>query len=397
MQHHDSKLLPQEAQQDDDDVSLIDIAITLGSRIRLLCAAPLAVGALTVGASFLMKPIYTAEAQIMPPQQQSTAAALLGSLGGGLASLGGSLAGLKNPSDQWIALLKSRTIADALIDQYKLMDLYESEYRFLARESLDRSTRITSGKDGLISIEFDDIDPKRAAAVVNSYIAELRELTKTLAVGEAAQRRVFFEKQLSDAKDNLTKAEEALRASGINTSVLKTSPESAVAGLAQLKAQVTAQEVTVSVMRQSMTDNSIELQRALTELSSLRTQLARFDKTDTAAANAQGSSYVEKYRNFKYYETLFELMARQFELAKADEARDGALIQVVDAAEVPEYKSKPKRGMMGVIATVGTFFLTALYILFQNGLQRFGATPEGALKLATLRRALPWGRRRSPV
>lgn len=394
---HDSKQLPHAHPQDDDEVSLLDIAITLGSRIRLLCLAPLVAGALTVGASFLMKPVYTAEAQIMPPQQQSTAAALLGSLGGGLASLGGSLAGLKNPSDQWIALLKSRTIADALIDQYKLMDLYESEYRFLARESLDRSTRITSGKDGLITIEFDDVDPKRAAAVVTSYITELGELSKSLAVGEAAQRRVFFEKQLSDAKDNLTKAEEALRASGINTSVLKTSPDSAVAGLAQLKAQVTAQEVAVSVMRQSMTDNSIELQRALAELSSLRAQLARFDKTDIAAANAQGSSYVEKYRNFKYYETLFELMARQFELAKADEARDGALIQVVDAAEVPEYKSKPKRGMMGAIAAVGTFFLTALYILFQNGLQRYGATPEGAQKLSALRRALPWGRRRSSV
>lgn len=378
-----------------DEVSLIDIVLVLCRRLRLLVWAPLAVGLLTLGISFLIKPTFTATVQILPPQQQtSTAAAILGSLGGAAGALGGSLSGLKNPADQWVGLLQSRVIADALIQRFDLKNLYESEYQFQTRNALAGNTRISAGKDGLIDIEVDDHEPERAAKMANAYVEELQRLTTSLAVTEAAQRRVFFQKQLDEAKAGLVRAEVALKEGGISASVLKTSPDAAVGQLAQIQAAVAAQEVKVQVLRGSMTESNPELRQAMLELASLREQLRRAEQATPGQGKADAAQYVERFREFKYYETLFELFARQYELARADEAKDGALVQVVDPAVVPEYKSKPKRAMLAVLATVLTFMLCASWVLIANALQNYRLRPGGADKLDQLCQAV-WRRTRN--
>ena len=259
---------------DGGEVSLIDLALVLARRLRLLVWLPLGVGVFVLGISFAMKPIFTASTKLLSPQQpSSTAAALLGSIGGAAGALGGSLAGLKNPADQWVGLLKSRVISDAIVKRFKLQALYETQYEFQARNALAGNSRITVGKDGLIDIEVDDESPERAAQMTVAYVEELQRLTNTLAITEASQRRLFFQRQLADAKAGLIKAEVALNEGGINANVLKTSPAAAVAQLAQAQAALAAQEVKLSVMRGSMTENNPEFKQAALELASLREHL----------------------------------------------------------------------------------------------------------------------------
>lgn len=375
-QHFSSpQKMPENSVIVDDEISLQEIFATLRRHVRLLAALPVMVAVLAFGASFLITPTFTSATQIMPPQQaQSGAAALLGSLGGlgGLAGAAG-VAGLKNPSDQWVGLLQSRTVADALIKRFNLQQKYGLEFMFETRKKLEARTKISAGKDSLIDIEVIDEDPGVAAAIANGYVEELRTLSKTLAISEAAQRRLFFESQLKDAKDNLVKAEIELRASGINVSVVKTNPETAVAFVAQLQAQISAAEVNLAVLRNSMTSDSPVIRQANAELESLRNQLRQADNSQRIGKE-DGGSYVQKFRDFKYYETLFELLARQFELAKADEAKDGALIQVVDMAVTPEWKSAPKRGMIAIIAFLGTLVLTLLYIALKPSRNEIATT-----------------------
>jgi capsule polysaccharide export protein KpsE/RkpR len=380
---------------DGGEVSLIDLALVLARRLRLLVWLPLGVGVFVLGISFAMKPIFTASTKLLSPQQpSSTAAALLGSIGGAAGALGGSLAGLKNPADQWVGLLKSRVISDAIVKRFKLQALYETQYEFQARNALAGNSRITVGKDGLIDIEVDDESPERAAQMTVAYVEELQRLTNTLAITEASQRRLFFQRQLADAKAGLIKAEVALNEGGINANVLKTSPAAAVAQLAQAQAALAAQEVKLSVMRGSMTENNPEFKQAALELASLREQLRKTEQDKPGQAQGDAAQYVARYREFKYYETLFELFARQYELARADEAKDGALVQVVDPVLVPEYKSKPKRALMAVLATVLTFMATAIYVLVANGLDTYRRKPGGAAKLAQLRQS--FSRARQP-
>lgn len=369
---------------EDDEISLLDLLQTIVDNLRLLVLGPLAVGIAALGISFLIPPTYTAKTQFLPPQQQQSAAAgLLQSLGG-LGGLAGAAAGLKNPADQYVAYMKSNAVEDALIDRFKLIERYEAELRTDARKELEKSVRIASGKDGLISVEFDDKDPKFAAEVANAYVEELRTVLGRLAVTEAQQRRLFFEKQLLKAKENLTASEQALRATGISDSVLKSNPATAVAGIAALKAQITAQEVKVGAMRGYLAETAPDFRQAMTELANLRAQLAKQDKDEAAGNGTRQGDYISRYRDFKYHETLFELFAKQYELARVDEAREGAVIQVLDAAQPPERKSKPKKALIAIIATLASGFALLLFVFVRQALRNGAQDAETATKLQAL-------------
>ena len=220
--------------QDDDEISLLDLLQIIVDNLRLLVLGPLAVGITSLSISFLIQPTYTAKTLFLPPQQQQSAAAsMLASLGS-LGGLAGAVGGIKNPADQFIAYMKSVTFQDSLIDRFKLLDKYEAKSKTDARLALTGSVRVTSGKDGLMSVEVDDKDPKFAADLANAHVEELAKLLSKLATTEAQQRRHFFEKQLTLAKDKLIQSEIALKATGVSGSVLKSNPASAVAAVAGL-------------------------------------------------------------------------------------------------------------------------------------------------------------------
>jgi uncharacterized protein involved in exopolysaccharide biosynthesis len=276
-------------------------------------------------------------------------------------------------------------VQDALIDRLKLMERYDAKLKTDARQALLGTVRIASGKDGLISIEVDDKDPKFAADLANAHVEELRNLLGRLAVTEAQQRRLFFEKQLQITKENLAKADLALKSSGINSSVLKSSPSSAVEAVARLKAGISVQEVKLGSMRNYLTENAPEFKQALNELGSLRTQLAKAEKEEPASKDA--SDYVSRYREFKYQEAMFELFAKQFELAKVDESREGAVIQVLDVAQPPERKAKPKKALIAIITTLAAGFLLLLFVFIRSALRNASQNPETQERLEALKKS----------
>ena len=372
----------------DDEISLLDLLQTIAENIRLLILGPLLIGLAALGLSFLIRPTFTANTKFLPPQQQQSAAASLLQGLGALGGLAGAATGIKNPSDQYVAFLKSRSVADPLIERFNLVQRYQAKLHDDARKALEASVRISSGKDGLITVEVDDHDPKVAADMANAYVEELGRLMSRLSLTEAQQRRAFFEKQLSDAKTNLTRAEQALKSSGVNLSALKSSPEAVVTAVAQLQAQIAAQEVKVASMRGYLTESAPDFKQALTELAAIRSQLARAARSEPRPAQGVDADYVARFRDYKYYETLFELFAKQFELAKVDESREGSLIQVVDVAQVPERKSKPKKALIAVIASLASGFLLLLFVFVRSALRKARQDPRVAERLTVISQSL---------
>ncbi len=368
----------------EDEISLLDLLQTIVDNLRLLIIGPLVVGLAALGISFAVPPTFTATVKFLPPQQQQSAAAsMLASLGG-LGGLAGAAAGLKNPADQYLAFMKSNRVQDALIERFKLQEHYQTKFKDDTRTALTGSTRTISDKDGIITVQVEDKDPKFASELANAHVDELQKLLAKLAVTEAQQRRAFFEKQLTQVKEKFTEAEQALRATGVSSSVLKSIPGSALAAVAGLKAQITAQEVKVGAMRGYLAETAPDFKQALTELANLRAQLAKQEKDEATAATGQGD-YVAKFREFKYQETLFELFARQFEMAKVDESREGAVIQVLDAAQPPERKSKPKKALIAIIATLAAGFALLLFVFIRQALRNGAKDEETAGKLAQLK------------
>ena len=369
---------PGDASWDDDELGLWELLQILGAHWKLIFGGALLAGLAAFGIASLIAPTFTARTSLLPPQQQQSAAsAALSQLGalGGLAGLAGGA--MKSPAEQYVALLESATVADRIIDQYKLLEVYDAKYRQDARKELKSNVRIAAGKkDGMLSIEVDDHDPKRAAAMANSYVEGLRYVTSTLAVSEAQQRRVFFERQLEQTRDKLTAAQVVLQSSGFSQGALKAEPKAAAEGYARLRAEATAAEVRLQSMRRMLADEAPELRQQQATLAALRDQLARVEKRDTAGND---SGYVGKYREFKYQETLFELFARQYELARVDESREGSLIQVVDAAMPPERKSGPKRAFIAAAAALLVCLLLAAFTIVRDRYRaRWNSAPRSS-------------------
>jgi uncharacterized protein involved in exopolysaccharide biosynthesis len=373
-------------EDDEDEISLLDLLQVVVDNLRLLILGPLAAGLLALGYTFTIAPTFTATTKFMPPQQQqSGAAAMLAGLGA-LGGLAGAATGIKNPADQYVAFSQSRSVQDALVDRFKLLERYEADFKQDARKTLEANVQISSGKDGLITIEASDKDPVFAAALANAHIEELGKLLARLAVTEAQQRRAFFEKQLNSANDGLIKAEQALKASGVNSSALKASPAAAVEGLAKLKATITAQEIKLASMRGYLADSAPDFKQAQTELSAMRAQMAKTENEEPAGKGKE-SDYIARYREFKYQETLFELFSKQYEIARVDESREGAVIQVLDIAQAPERKSKPKKAQIAMITTLAATFALLLFVFIRQALRGAAQTPESAQKLALLSQA----------
>ncbi len=354
--------------QEGTGLSPADLLAMLARRWRLLLAGPLAAGALALGYSYTLPPTFTALTTMLPPQQaQSSAASALASLGS-LAGLAGGGAGVRSPAEQYVALMESATIGNRIVEGMKLVEAYGQTKASAARAILAGSTMIGVNKrDGLIAVQVNDSDPQRAADIANRYVIELRRMTGDLALTESQRRRIFFEKQLSQTRDRLAQAQRALQASGLGAGAMKSDPKAAVERYARLQSEVAAAEVRLQALRGSLTDSANEVRQQQVTLSALQSQLARTERPSDTTADAD---YVGRFREYKYQETLFELYARQFELARADESRESDLIQVVDPATAPELKSGPKRLRMAITALSSAAAVLVVGVLLQGSVRR---------------------------
>jgi tyrosine-protein kinase Etk/Wzc len=377
------------------NMSAIDLLLILAEHWKRLLVVPLLAGTLALGVSSLMTPMFSATARILPPQQTGLAA-MLASQFGSLAGLAGAATGIKSPTDQYVSMLKGHTIYNAIIERFGLRERYGTEYIEETRQALEHRVSIVAGvKDGVISIHVEDADPKFAADMANAFVEMLAETTRRLALTEAAERRAFFEQKLDESRRALEQAESGLRGSAVDRDLLKTEPRAAIEEVARLKAATTAAEVRIASMRGFMSGANPDLRQAEQELAALRAQLARAEARGASPGASGPSEYVSRYRDFKYREVLFEMMAKQYELARLEEARDGTVIQVIDAAVPAEWKSRPKRALIAVMTTVAVFFLCFGLLLAASLLRSAGQDPSTAPKVARLRTALPFGRRRA--
>jgi tyrosine-protein kinase Etk/Wzc len=394
-----------------EEISVLDLLVILTARrwLILKVTAVCVIAALVL--AFVLPVRYTAKITIMPPQQNSSiGSALTAQLAnlGGLASLAEGGLGLKTPNDMYVSMLHSQAVEDSMIERYGLMQEYHCEYLSKARKVFERRFGVeANGKDSLIHISVEDKDPRRAAEMANGYVDQFRKLSQGLAITEASQRRMFFEQQLAQAKDKLADAEEALKVTEQKTGMLQLDSQARalIESAAMLRAQIEAKEVQIQIMRTYAGDQNAGLLEAEQGLAGLRAQLAKLggsEDDDAAgliepkiAVTQAGLEYVRKYRDVKYYEAIFEILARQFELAKLDEAKEGALIQVVDPAIVPDRKSFPPRALIIAGGVFMGLLLSVFWALMQVSLARLRRDPEANAKLNFLHRTFSMKRSRN--
>jgi uncharacterized protein involved in exopolysaccharide biosynthesis len=312
--------------------------------------------------------LYTADAVMMPPQESQSGSSLMGQLSV-LSVLGGS-AGSKSPSDLYIGLMQSRSVLEKIASDFNLPKVYKIDKVESAAVVLGSRTKITSDKDGLISVKVEDQDPKRARDLANAFAGGLYFLNSRLAIGQAAQRRVFFDQQLALEKDHLADAEAALEQVEEKTGFIQLAGQTSatLSRVTQLQANIESRQLELASLHTSATDENPEVVRLQTELAGLRAQLASMqgkpgvDLNDSlgipsARVPALSLEYIRKERDVQYHQTLFDLLARQLEAARIDEAKAAPIVQVVDHAELPVLPTFPKTKLFTVLGALLGFVL----------------------------------------
>jgi uncharacterized protein involved in exopolysaccharide biosynthesis len=387
--------------QAETEVSLLDILVLLLERKRFIVRFVLGAAVLATVVALVLPVQYEAKIVLLPPAQNSSmSSALLGQLGNlaSLASLAGGSLGIKNPADMYVSFLSSRTVEDAMIQRFGLMKEYHEKRMSDTRKDFERRTTAVAGtKDGLIRISVEDRDPKRAAELANGYVEEFRRLSATLAITEAARRRLFFEQQVQQAKDKLTEAEEAMTKTEQSTGVLQIDSQARtlIESAAILRAEVVAKQVQIEGMRSFATDNNPTVVLAKQELAALQSQLEHVAGSHNDSGSdinlskgrvtQSGMEYLRRFRDLRYQEAVFELLAKEFEIAKLDEAREGSIIQVVDAAVPPDKKSSPHRLLIVMASTVLAFFVAAFWVWLQKKLDAAFELPENRQRLRAIK------------
>ena len=387
-----------------DEISLLDLLIILVERKNIIFWVTLASAVLALIISLVLPQKYTATVTLMPPQQNnSMSAAFTSQIGsmGGLAALAGTSLGIKNPNDMYVGMLKGRTVEDAMIQRFNLMKEYRTRTLTDTRKKFERYADVDGdAKDGLIHISVEDRDPQRAALLANTYVEQFQELSQHLAISEASQRRLFFEKQLEQAKDNLATAEEALKETEQKTGMIQLDSQDAPSLNPPLDSELRLRQKRsrLRACRRMPPARIHSLCRPGRELESFQAQLTKLggsadDSSDQLIVPKgripqAGLEYVRKVRDVKYYETIFEILARQFELAKLDEAKEGALFQIVDLAVPPDKRSFPKRGLIVLGATFAGLLVGICLALASAGWKALMASDATRAKLLYLKRML---------
>ena len=381
---------------DDDEISLIDLAIALGEEKKTLFAVPLFTTSVAIVVSLIMTPVFTAKTLMMPPQQQqSSAASALASLGA-LAGLAGGAAGVKSPDEMYIAFMESESLQNSIIKKMNLQTRYEAKTLTDTRAGLKGAVKITSDKkSGLISIEATDKDPLFAAQLANLYIDELHNLLGRLAVTDAQQRRVFYEDQIKKTQADLVNAESRFRLANEKSGMQMTSilAETSLRANAEMRGQIAAKEVQLQAMSRFETTQNPDVQKLTSEMSALRQQLSKLESgsgNTTSAVNPMQQEASQAYRDIKVQQAKLEVLIKQYEIARVDEAKEGPLVQQVDPATPPERRSKPKRSLIVLVSALGGLFLGVLAAFVRRSIKKAATDPESSQLMLQLREAWSW-------
>ena len=387
------------------DINLVDLLIALGQEKWTLIVVTFLAAITGAVVSLITPATYVSRTSIVPSQQSGGGGGGLASLGslaglGGLSALSNMAAGIKSSDEMFIALMRSQSVQSALIEQFKLKERYGARNTEEARQALNLNVAILADKkSGMLFVDAQDRDPAFAAELANAQVKELNVILSRLAVTEAQQRRAYYEQQIIKTQIKIPQLEleykEAQKSSGLEVASL-------LSEAGTLPGQIAAKELQLQVLSRFATSQNPDLKRLALEVSALRAQMARYElsKTEPKAgepnklgqiAESTKTNFIQKatqaYNTLKIQEALLDGYVKQLELAKADEAKEGPAVQVVDEARAPEMRAKPERRKMVLAYTVTGLVIAFVLAALRALLRHILSTPQGLQRWSQLKRA----------
>ena len=372
------------------ELDLLAFALLLMRNRRIILGC--GVGALALMLVFVLQahPRYASTASMVIPQNNNmTAVKLMAQLPMNTADL------LGGGYELYADILKSRVVGDRLIDDFHLVDVYKVRDRETAEKVLEGRTKVVTQREGLVRVTVEDTSPQRAADLANDYLRQLDVLNQQLALTTAGQERAFLERELVKEKDALAGAEVALKqVQEKNTGV---TPEvqamAGVSALATTRAQLRAAQIQLSALLASETEQNPEVVRLRSEIAGLNAQVQNLEKGAPGASNGTPLArvpeaeleFVRRKRDVAFHETLFELLEKEYELAKEQEAKNPSIVQVLDVGIPSTHKAWPPRTIYCLLAFFIGLIVGVMVVALRAMTAAYLRHPGHAEKLAQLR------------
>jgi len=319
-----------------------------------------------VGVMLHDKPRYASTSVMIIPQGNVTSANLSAKLALSTTDL------LGGGYELYADILKSHRVTDPLIQQYHLQEVYHSRQLDDAEITLETLTKVLTSREGVIRVTVQDTDPNRAAALANGYLTELDLVNQELVLTSVGQQAKFLKRETESEQRALSDAEVALKESQISTGGLAPDVQ-ANAGLTALvttRAQLRAEQIKLDSLLLSETNENPEVIRLRAEIAGLNSQVSALQSGSVSSENgipisqvpAQTLEYTRRLREVKFHETLFELLAKEYEAAKQEEAKNPSIVQVLDTA-VPSYKKAWPPRTYYCLAALVVGLLAAIFLV----------------------------------
>jgi uncharacterized protein involved in exopolysaccharide biosynthesis len=399
----------------------------LWERRRFLARAVVIGIAVSVVIALITPKQYESTTRLMPPDSQSGSglamlAAMAGKGGMGLGAMAGDLLGMRSSGALFVDILRSRTVEDRIVTRFGLRRVYGTRYAVDARKRLATYTEISEDrKSDVITIQVTDRDPKRAAQIAQAYVDELDHLVAEVSTSSARRERVFIEDRLTSVKRELDHASQEFSqfASENATLDITTQGKAMVEAAGRLQGELIASQSELEGLEQVYTSNNVRvrsLRARVDELSKQLDKLGGYSQnvpltaagSATAGSSATGSAsafpsirqlpllgvrWADLYRQTKIEETVYELLTQQYELAKIEEAKAIPTVKILDAADVPERRSSPKRTLIVLLGMFLALSFGTLWVLSAGAWQQIDSRdPRKELAGEIVRRARAFAR-----
>ncbi len=312
---------------------------------------------------------FTATTQLMPPDAlggdglgMAAIAAGMSDKAGGLGTAAADLLGFKSSGALFVAILKSRTVQDRMVDRFDLQRVYGSRYRVDARTTLaDRTDISEDRKSGVIKIDVTDRDRTRAQEMAKTYVDELNRVVASSAMSSAARERAFIQERMAEVKKEMDASAAALAefSSKNNTIDLKEQAKAMVDAVATVQGQLIAAQSDLKALESIYTADNFRVRSAKAQIAELNRQLNALDGGKQSHATlgeleyptirqlpTLGVTFEDLYRRNKIADAVYEALVQQYEMSKIQEAKDTPKVQMLDSPERPEIKSFPPRALI---------------------------------------------------
>ncbi|HXA56991.1 MAG TPA: hypothetical protein VNU84_06105 [Candidatus Acidoferrum sp.] len=385
---------------------------------------------LSLAIALLWPPLYESSVALMPPDEQNgSGLAALATLAGratgtnALTGLASSLLGAKTTDDLFIGVLRSRTVAGAIVTKFDLHKVYKTKLWIATAKRLATRTKITEDKkSGIITIVVSDRSPQRAAGIAQEYVNQLDWVMAQLNTSSAHRERVFLEGRLQEVTGQLEIAEKDFSAFASRNAALDI-PEQGKAMVeagAELEGQLIAAQTEVQGMKEIYADDNVRVRAMEARVQGLQQQIEKLGGTP-GQANGNitndalypsirklpllGVQYADLLRATKVQEAVFEVLTQEYELAKVQEAKEIPSVKVLDAPNIAERKSSPPRRVITIVGTLLAFGGGAFWILATDRWRRIDPRDPrksfAARVYLDLLRDLPWidrkAKKHSPI